>query len=306
MCSNQLTRIPMGLSPIDAVSISARMNDLEDTLKKLCESFDKFKSDNQPTPATSFANVASHPLGAVQRTLQGQNVAGITRQGPPGPIPPVNIFGPPQQSWADVTDQSLHVQGQGLNPQVGQLGVGAAGGQRSRQVSSKRSREESDGGDKFQFPRKPRKVTYGKSKVMVDGAEAAPVETFVGNTKAKATPEKITAVMKQCADELPEKVQLEILEVKCLANFDLYPNARTKCWKLTVPYKFKELMMNEEIYPAGWSNRQFYPPRQNKAKRQKEDGTGAEASGYSGSSGSAGSAGASTNESMVGAPLFKH
>ena len=64
--------------------------------------------------------------------------------------------------------------------------------------------------------------------------------------------------------------------------------------------------MNEEIYPAGWSNRQFYPPRQNKAKRQKEDGTGAEASGYSGSSGSAGSAGASTNESMVGAPLFKH
>ena len=71
-----------GLSPIDAVSISARMNDLEDTLKKLCESFDKFKSDNQPTPATSFANVASHPLGAVQRTLQGQNVAGITRQGP--------------------------------------------------------------------------------------------------------------------------------------------------------------------------------------------------------------------------------
>ena len=43
--SDQLARIPFGkkgLSPSDAVPISSRMNDLEDTVKKLCESFDKW------------------------------------------------------------------------------------------------------------------------------------------------------------------------------------------------------------------------------------------------------------------------
>ena len=45
--SVQLARVPLGkkgLSPADAVPISSRMNDLQDTVKKLCESFDKFRS----------------------------------------------------------------------------------------------------------------------------------------------------------------------------------------------------------------------------------------------------------------------
>ena len=49
VCSDQLVRIPLGkkgLSPSDTVPISARMNDLEETVKKLCNSFDKFRSDN--------------------------------------------------------------------------------------------------------------------------------------------------------------------------------------------------------------------------------------------------------------------
>jgi hypothetical protein len=105
----------------------------------------------------------------------------------------------------------------------------------------------------------------------MDSAEAAPVDIFVGNTNPKATPEKIAAVMKQCAEQLSEMTELEVLEVKCLTNLDLMPNPRTKCWKLTVPYKFKELMAQDELHPAGWSHRPFFPPKQNKAKWQKEN-----------------------------------
>ena len=48
--SDQLGRIPLGkkgLSPSEAVPISSRMNELEDTVKRLCESFEKFKSENK-------------------------------------------------------------------------------------------------------------------------------------------------------------------------------------------------------------------------------------------------------------------
>ena len=47
-----------------SVPISSRMNELEETVKKLCESFEKFK--NAPPAPASFAFVAS--VGAIQRT----------------------------------------------------------------------------------------------------------------------------------------------------------------------------------------------------------------------------------------------
>ena len=165
-------------------------------------------------------------------------------------------------------------------PPHGQGQLGAGGGQRDHGTPKRgREGEEADGRGQFQFPRRPRKVTYGKSKVMVEGAEAAPIEIFVGNTNSRVLHQHI--VMKQCANELTDKIPLEVIVVKCLTNYDLYPNARTKCWKLTVPYKFKELMMNDELYPAGWSHRQFYAPKQNKTKKQKDDGLSNEASGVS-------------------------
>ena len=38
-----------------------------------------------------------------------------------------------------------------------------------------------------------------------------------------------------------------------------------------MPYRFKELMSRDELYYCGWSHRQFYPPKQNKAKRHQPD-----------------------------------
>ena len=30
-----------------------------------------------------------------------------------------------------------------------------------------------------------------------------------------------------------------------------------------MPYVFKELMENDELYPSGWSHRSFFPPKRN-------------------------------------------
>ena len=77
--SDQLARVPLGkigLSPSDAIPIGARMNDLEDTVKKLCDSFEKFRSDNIVAPAApSFAT-----LGVGLRQT----------------VPQVSVTGPPQ------------------------------------------------------------------------------------------------------------------------------------------------------------------------------------------------------------------
>ena len=286
--SDQLGRVPLGkkgLSPADAVPISARMNNLEDTVKKLCESFDKFRSENNKASKAvekTFADIANGGLGAVQKNRANQGMNGGARQGGP---PNIHVTGPPQNGYGNCWATEMNGQtAQGFN-QGGHLGRGLQAGGRAgagagRSVSPKRSREESEndgsGGQangQFQTvpPRRPRKVTYGRSKVTMEGAEAAPVEIFIGNTNPKATPEIISEVMKKCALDLPEKIELEVLEVKCLINLDVDPNPRTRCWKITVPYRFRELMARDDLYYCGWSHRQFFPPRQNRAKRHQAD-----------------------------------
>ena len=79
----------------------------------------------------------------------------------------------------------------------------------------------------------PRKVSYGKSKVTLAGAEAAPIDIFIGNTNPLATPEMIKTVLANSAQQLPDKLQLAVIEVKCLNNFERDPNPRSKCWKIT-------------------------------------------------------------------------
>ena len=75
-------------------------------------------------------------------------------------------------------------QGSQAQPGHGQGGHLGAGQQRDRSVSPKRRREDDEHGRGRPFQtvnRKPRKVIYGKSKITMDGAEAAPIEVFIDN-----------------------------------------------------------------------------------------------------------------------------
>ena len=51
-------------------------------------------------------------------------------------------------------------------------------------------------------------------------------------------------------------------------------NPRTKSWKVLVPFKFKHLMEQDDMYPAGWVHSKFYGARNahlNSAKQPRLD-----------------------------------
>ena len=122
--------------------------------------------------------------------------------------------------------------------------------------AEKRKRE----GDDFRLPgrQRGRKTEIGKSTVTVEEeGEAAPLEFYVGNTTPRANTDIIKAVLEKCAAQLSK--DLQVLEVRCLTNG--IDNPRTKSWKVKVPYRYKELMERNELYPVGWTFRKFFAPR---------------------------------------------
>ena len=181
-------------------------------------------------------------------------------------------------SFANVV--STVVFGQGADGRLGARGQqqGGAGGtiappgHRERSPSVKRGysdvakeniENQTDGRD-FQIVnnrRKPRKMNYGTNKIEDDGAEAAPIDLFVGNTNHRATGDIIKRVLLKCAEKMPEKPKLEILEVKLLTNPERDPNPRFKSWMVRVPCSCKTLMENDAFYPDGWSHRKYFPKR---------------------------------------------
>ena len=122
-------------------------------------------------------------------------------------------------------------------------------------------------GQQGQQGRKPRPVQYGTAKVNVAGAEARPYDVVIGNTNPGSTVEIIKEVLLEVAQEMSGENKpgepLQILEVECLTK----PRADgsrvwTKTWRVQVPNKFREYMLRPEAYPAGWTTRKYFPPRQ--------------------------------------------
>ena len=48
------------------------------------------------------------------------------------------------------------------------------------------------------------------------------------------------------------------------SNFE---NPRTKCWRVSVPFKYKEYILSDLAYPMGWCHMPFYHPK----KKSKEE-----------------------------------
>ena len=80
--------------------------------------------------------------------------------------------------------------------------------------------------------------------------------------------------MEQCAKGLDPDTNFTnftVLQVVQLAKH--IENPRTKCWKVVVPYKYKDLMEKDNMYPAGWCHRKFFAPRRSDhpAKQPRRD-----------------------------------
>ena len=93
---------------------------------------------------------------------------------------------------------------------------------------------------------------FGTRVVNMEGAEAAPVSFFIGNTNPKSVKESIEKVIIQCANETSvNKLKVEEIEVISVTKVD---NPRTRCWKLTVPNKWRETFREDSFWPMGWSH----------------------------------------------------
>ena len=115
-----------------------------------------------------------------------------------------------------------------------------------------------------------RKLASGTSKVHVEDVAdyVAPVEYYIGNTSNRTTEEDIKTVLTKCAAPIPGGENLIVEKVELLTK-ELDP--RTKCWKVVIPYRFKDIMDKDEVYPSGWKHRKFFGSRNVKDKRTKED-----------------------------------
>ena len=106
---------------------------------------------------------------------------------------------------------------------------------------------------------------FGTRVVDMEGAEAAPVSFFIGNTNPKSVKESIEKVVLQCANENSEnKLKVEDIEVISVTKVD---NPRTRCWKLTVPNMWRETFRDDSFWPMGWSHR----PWSNKSLANSRD-----------------------------------
>ena len=93
------------------------------------------------------------------------------------------------------------------------------------------------------------------------------MDFFIGNTNPNLKEEKVKEIMVMCAalevEGKPEKAELKMedVNVKCLNNIKNAPHPRTKCWQITVPHLWMEMMKKYEFFPRGWSHRTFHHSR---------------------------------------------
>ena len=99
--SENLSKVPVGkigLAPGEVVPLSARINDLESNVKKLCDSFEKFKCDNQTSSKANeitFANIAA----GTHRSKAGQSSASSD-------IPRVQVRPPSHSDWSQEVENA--------------------------------------------------------------------------------------------------------------------------------------------------------------------------------------------------------
>ena len=130
---------------------------------------------------------------------------------------------------------------------------------------------ESDGFRRQGRPRHlNRPAAAGASQVVVEdvGDLQPSLQYYIGNTPGKADEGVIKKVLERCAVPLvKDNDPLVIESVHCLTKD---PDPRTRCWRVVVPNRFKEVMENNLLYPEGWKYREFVGIFRNSATKSKK------------------------------------
>ena len=290
--SDDLGKVPFSaLSVSSERSVSARLESLEScvtnmtsTLEKVTASLTSTRAPSVPMPGL-HSGVAAGPT--VASHYEGLNYGGVVTGNKPVqavgapaaqvPVPalvvtPATGHGQHSPSWAEVaatgSDSLASALIAGRERQKCRSVLGDPIRERSTSSSSKRKAPGEDN-DGFRPQGRPRKTAGGSSKVDLEdlGECQASLQYYISNTPGNSTDELIKKVLEKCsAPLLKEQTMLTIHKVECLTKEE---EPRTRCWKVEVPFKFKSLMENDELYPEGWRHRKFFGDRRNNQQKSK-------------------------------------
>ena len=270
LSSDDLGKVPLGaLSVSDERSVSARLETLETSIGKITSAVEKMSATlaSPRAPSVLQPNAVSVPV-----PQQVQEIPQVVVS--PAPVQPGS------SDWAHVVAGDPLSAGGGGGTMAGALqgardreqqGQGQNGRVRNRSNSPSIKRKASgEDGDGFKPQGRPRKTAGGSSKVMLeDLGEYQPSQQFyISNTPGHSSGDLIKKVLEKCsAPLLGGAAILTVLEVECLTKED---DPRTKCWKVVVPFKFRSVMENDELYPEGWRHRKFFGGRKLTDQKKKQ------------------------------------
>ena len=263
--SDDLGKVPFGaLSVSNERSVSARLESLESCVSKVTSAMEKMSAKFGPSVVQSQPPVnVPIPMVPAPRVI----LTAATDQ---------QNMTPPNPDWASVASGGAGggSMAAALAAGRGRGGPGRTDQVRERSASDKRKKpgEDEEG---FKPQGRPRKTAGGSSKVVLDelGEVQPHLQYYISNTPGHATPELIKKVLEKCsAPLLKDQAILTVHKVECLTKEE---DARTRCWKVAVPFKFKDVMENNELYPEGWRHRTFFGgrPKQQPNKQPRLEDT---------------------------------
>ena len=260
--SDDLGKIPLGaLSIRDEVSVSARLESLEESMRKVCSALEKSQSHATSTLAATVEKL--------EKNMKPGQPSFASVVGAYNRSAPVISVTPPSQQDGGGLQVPAHVLHEGASAPGTSVGTR----ERSRSPSQKRKANEEksdDDGFRRQGRQRQRKTASGTSQVNVEGVGEyiAPVEFYIGNTDKRTTEDTISKVLKRCAAAVEGGEDLIVEKVELLTKED---EPRTKCWKVVVPFRFKSLMERDDVYPGGWKHRTFFCSRNSRGKKSRLD-----------------------------------
>ena len=87
---------------------------------------------------------------------------------------------------------------------------------------------------------------------------------YIGRTHPDTSEEDIRGLVKE--NTMTDSSDgVELIDVEVVAELkDQHGKISSKGWRVSVKYPDKEIMMKESSWPAGWTFRQYFPPKKQK------------------------------------------
>ena len=163
------------------------------------------------------------------------------------------------------------------------LGASSSGEGRPRSASQKRKMSDGSAQEVDEYERQKQRGFKGGEKEKSSGnrtkrqnlvgtggaanvntaGRVAPYEMYVGRTHPDTTEEDIRGLVQDYTKDTDRPDGVSVIDVDLLKEMkDQNDRIVSKCWRVTVAFTDKDKMMEASSWPAGWTYRQYFLPRQ--------------------------------------------